>query len=295
VNATPPGRLQPARPRVALVIGSGGMKCVAAYGALAVLQREAVPIDLVVACSGGAFCGLWVARGGGDPDAESRRFAQGWEGTFERRSWRGIARAVLPRWFGFDPEIGIVDDARLNRRVLDYAGEDRFEELPIPLHLVATDFGTGEQVVLSRGRLADAIRASISIPLVLPPWRVDGRLLVDGAVCDPLPVDVAVREGAEVIIAIGFEDALPERVQSGLGLVLQMNTVMVNQLLRSQYAFYSLSHHAEVVAVMPDFDVPVGLFDTSVVPYLVQRGAEAAEREVPYLRRLLAASGQRQA
>jgi predicted acylesterase/phospholipase RssA len=101
----------PAGHKVALVIGSGGLKCSAAYGVMTVLQREGIPVDMVVACSGGAFCGVWVADGAtGDAQAESARFAQGWEGTFDRRSWRGIAKALFPRVFGFNGALGLIPD-----------------------------------------------------------------------------------------------------------------------------------------------------------------------------------------
>lgn len=284
-GAPPAGR----RPRVALVIGSGALKCAAAFGVMKVLQRESIPVDMVVACSGGAFCGLWVAAGGRDADAEARRFAQGWAGAFDRLSYRSILGALFPRLFGFDVRRGILDDGAVNRAVRDYAGDRRFEDLPVPMHLVATDFITGEKVVLSSGSLFDAVRATISIPMVLPPWELLGRQLVDGAVCDPLPVDVAVREGADVIIAMGFEEPLQDAIGSGMGMVMQLKSVIVNHLYRSQYAFYNLSHHAEVVPIIPDIDIPVGLRDVHLVPQLVALGAHAAEREAPYLRQLVAA------
>ena len=62
----------------------------------------------------------------------------------------------------------------------------------------------GEKVALSEGSLFDAIRASLAIPIIFPPWEVDGRLLIDGAVSDPLPIDVAIQDGADIIIAMGF-------------------------------------------------------------------------------------------
>lgn len=279
----------PGRHRLALVIGSGGLKCAAAFGAMKVLQREAIPIDMVVACSGGAFCGFWAADGGGDADAAASRFQQASQGVFDRVSWRVVLAALLPKFFRGGKNIGILDDRRLNRNLHDFFGERRFEDLKLPLHLVATDFDTGEKQVLSSGRLFDAIRATIAIPLVFPPWEVAGRRLVDGAACDPLPIDIAVREGADIIVAIGFEESLQAGGGSGMGLVMQLKTIVVNNLYRSQYAFYSLSHHAEVVPIIPEIGFPVGLGDTHRVPQLVELGAQATEREVGYLRRLLAA------
>jgi NTE family protein len=273
---------------VALVIGSGALKCVAAFGAMKALQRAAIPIDMVVACSGGAFCGVWVASGGGDADAESRRFARGWRGAFDRRSYRSIFFALFPRLFRLAGRFGLIDDAAVNRAIRDYVGNRQFEDLVIPLHVVATDYTTGEQVVISSGPLFDGIRATISIPMVFPAWKLGNRQLVDGAVSSPLPVDIAIREGADVIIAMGFEESLESNVDSGLGHVLHLKSLMVNHLYRSQYAFYSLSHHAEVLPIIPAFDRPVGLRDLHLVEHLVNLGEQAAEREMSYLTRLLA-------
>lgn len=279
----------PPRPlKVALVIGSGALKCAAAYGAMKVLQRERIAIDMVVACSGGAFCGVWAADGGGDADVAARDFEQASRGVFDRVAYRRLFAALLPKVFATGGMLGILDDSRLNRGVRDFVGERRFEDLKLPLHLVATDFDTGEKQVLSAGRLFDAIRATISIPLVFPPWEIAGRRLVDGAACDPLPIDIAVREGADVIIAMGFEESVQPGRRSGMDLVMQLKTIVVNHLYRSQYAFYSLSHHAEVVPIIPEIDFPVGLRDVDRIPRLVELGAQATEREIPYLRRLLA-------
>jgi len=155
---------------------------------------------------------------------------------------------------------------------------------------VATDYASGEQVVVSRGPLFDGMRATISIPLVLPPWKVGDRALVDGALCDPLPVDVAIREGADVIIAIGFEDTLATSLGTAGAHLVHLTSIVSNHLYRSQFAFYNLAHHAEVVAIMPRLDYTVGLKDTHRVPELLEQGALAAEREVGYLKQLIAGS-----
>jgi NTE family protein len=278
------------RHKVALVIGSGGLKCMAAFGAIKVLQREGIEVDMIVACSGGSLSAVWMGIEAGNADAGAAYFSRVWETAFSKKSYTSVIKAIFPKLFGFQGRFGIVDERAINSAVHDFVGERRFEDLKIPLHLVATDFATGEKIVLSKGPIFDAIRATISIPLVLPHWTVDGRNLIDGAVCDPLPIDIAVREGADVIIAIGFEETLQSKFPTGLSLLMQLVSVMVNHLYSSQYAFYSLSHHAEVVPIMPIFDQRVGLQDLHLVPYLVQQGALAAEAEIPYLRRLLAAT-----
>jgi NTE family protein len=273
---------------VALVIGSGALKCAAAFGVAKVLHREGIPIDMVVGCSGGAFCAAWVAGGGREADAAAARFAEGWAGAFDRVDYRSILSAVFPRLLRFSERAGIVDDRAINAAIRAFAGDSTVEGQPIPLFLVATDFISGEKVVIAQGSLFDGLRASIALPLILPPWVVQGRRLVDGAVSDPLPVDVAIQEGADTILAVGFENALATRFDSGMGLMVQLQSLMMNHLVRAQYAFHNLSHYAEVLPIIAQIENLVGLKDVHLVPYLVERGEHAAEQQMPYLRRLMA-------
>jgi NTE family protein len=97
-----------------------------------------------------------------------------------------------------------------------------------------------------------------------------------------------MREGAGVILAIGFESPAIRRFTSPLRIALQLTGVMTNNLLRSRFAFHNLSHHAEVIPVMPVFNQPVGIFDTTKIPYAIEEGRQAALSHLPYVRRLLA-------
>ena len=153
--------------------------------------------------------------------------------------------------------------------------------------IVATDFRTGEKVVLSEGPLADAIRGSIAIPFVLRPWSAGGRLLTDGFLSDPLPVDVAIRENARVILALGFEAPLQRRVSSPLRFAFQVTTVMSNNLLRANFAFHNLAHHGEVISVIPRFPDGLRAFDTSRLREIVDLGEAAMEQDLSYLKRIL--------
>lgn len=279
------------RPRVAVVVGSGGLKCAAALGSIRVLRDAGVPIDLAVGCSGGSLCAVWLARGAESADRQAERFVSSLHGMFQSLDYRAVPRALMPRAFGFGPDFALLDDRKVNAAIRDFVGDGEFADLGLPLRIVATDFMSGDQVVLSSGSLADALRASIAIPMVLPPWRVGGRLLTDGGASDPLPVDVAMREGADVIIAIGFEESPQTEVSNLMQLVLQLKTTTVNHLLRSQLAFYSVAHHAEVIPMIPDLDRRIRLADADQIGYLIEQGEIAAKRELPYLKRLLGLPG----
>ncbi len=278
---------QPKRKRVALVIGAGSEKCAAALGMWKVLQGEGIDIDMVVGCSGGSLYASVMALGY-DPATCERLTAELWTPELtRRRNLRSMLAAVLPRVFGFDGSLSMVDDRALLRALDTPFGGRRFEEATIPLHIVATDLNDGQKVVLSKGSVRDAVRASVAIPYVWKPWEIDGRQLLDGCVSDPLPVDVAIREGADVILAMGFESPYPSRIRSATRYAFQVNSIYTNNLLRANYAFHNLAHHAEIIPILPDFDRPVRLFDTHLIPYVIEEGERATEAQLPHLHRVL--------
>ena len=275
------------RPRVGLVLGSGGIKCTAAVGLWKVLERAGIALDVLVGCSGGSVYAAGMALGEDVVSVEARTQYM-WKDLFSRLHYRSVLRVMLPRMFGFSESVGLLDDRRIWSVMQSAFGDRTFADTRLPLFLAATDLRSGEKVVLDEGRLADAVRASISLPILLRPWPVGGRLLVDGGASNPLPIDIAIREGCDVIIAMGFESALSDQLPSMLRVARQTTAIATNHLLWSTFAFHSAVHHAELVPIMPVFDRRIALGDTSLIPYLIEQGERAAEAELPYLRRLLA-------
>jgi len=280
-----------ARPhRLALVVGAGAVKCAAAIGLRRVLEREGIAVDLLVGCSGGSIYTALHALGTSVEEAEALTYEFWTPEVMAKRDVRSLLSAVFPRLFKFKGAFGMVDDGPLHAALGPTFGERSFDEARVPLRIVATDFANGERVVLSEGSVFDAIRASIAVPYVWKPWEVDGRALCDGCLSDPMPVDVAIREGADIILAMGFESAFPRRVTSGLKFAFQVTSVYTNNLFRANYAFHNLAHHAEIIPVVPEFERPVGLFSISKIPYVIEQGQRAAEEAMPYLKRLLAST-----
>ena len=281
------------RGRLALVIGSGSVMCAAALGVQRVLRREGIELDLLVGCSGGALYAAAAALGWSvEHTIEATLRLWNREAT-GKKNRRALLQAVMPRLFGFDERFGMRDDGPILQRLKEGSGYATFAETGIPLFITATDFADGEQVVLSDGYIRDAIRASISIPFVLPPYKIGDRLLVDGYLSDPLPVNVAMREGADVILAIGFESYYQRRITTPARFAFQISAIMTNNLPRSRYAFHNASHHAEMIPIVPEFNRRIGLFSTDQIPYVIEEGERTAEKHVPYVKRLLEAGGPR--
>jgi NTE family protein len=279
----------PARKRVALVIGSGGVKCAAALGLQEAFADAGIPVDLVVGCSAGSIFATAAALGWSTARATEVTLRL-WTAESAGKTRRlAILQAAFPRLFRFGAEFGFRDDRRLRARLRDAFGEATFAAAGIPLFITATDFHTGEQVILRDGLLREAMRASIALPFVFAPCRVGDRLLMDGFLSDPVPVNVAMQEGAGIIIAMGFESPQIRRLTSPMRLALQLTGVMSNNLLRSRFAFHNLSHHSEVIPILPDFQGQrVNIFDATRLPFVIEEGRRVAQAHIPYLRRLLA-------
>jgi NTE family protein len=99
-----------------------------------------------------------------------------------------------------------------------------------------------------------------------------------------------MREGADIILAMGFESPLQESVNSPLRFAGQLTSIMTNNLLTSRFAFHNLSHHSEIIPIIPEFNRRIRLFDTDQLPYVIEEGERTAEAHVPYIRKLLGAN-----
>jgi len=273
--------------RVAVVIGSGSVKCAAALGLFRVLERHGIGVSMLVGCSAGCLYASMLALGKDTADAADATSRLWTRDVAGRRNRMALLRLLMPRLFGFDGEFGLRSDAVIMERLRTVFGDGRIEDARIPLYLAATDFLTGQQKVFSSGPIVDAIRASIAVPFLFSPWRIEDRLYVDGYVSDPLPVGVAIKEGARVIVAMGFESPIQERITSGARFAFQLSSILSNNLLKSQFAFHGLAHHAEILPIIPEFTQHVHLFDTGKIPYVIEEGERAAEAQMPYLTRLL--------
>jgi len=189
---------------VALVLGGGGARGLAHIGILKVLEKNHIPIHLIVGTSMGAFVGGFYAAGTGI--ALMEELALSVDRTF-------VAKMLSPSL----STSGLVDGERVRSYLEEFLGDLHIEELRIPFSSVSTDLTTGEEVILSRGPLADAIMASIAIPALFKPVRYEDRYLVDGGLVNPLPVSVAHRLGADVIIAVNITQVLSKVGKSNRG------------------------------------------------------------------------------
>jgi len=208
------------RPKIGLALSGGGAKGCAHVGVLEELERLQIPVDYITGTSMGAIVGGLYASG--MPLADLRRLMveTNWDDLLDDRTgYRDIAlrrkeermqypielnaglkgtRVVIPPGVESGQKLSLL----LKQLLLPVAYERDFSRLPIPFKAVATDLATGKAVHLDRGRLADAIRASMSIPGVFTPVQWNDHLLIDGGLADNLPADLVRSMGADIVIAV---------------------------------------------------------------------------------------------
>jgi len=260
-----PSPAEPTRlPRVGLALGGGFARGVAHIGVLRVLEQEGIRVHCIAGTSVGGL--IATAYAGGAPlDAIAHRACT--------TTFRDFARWHLSRY-------GLATNDRLERYLYEFCGKRRIEELKIPLAIPATDLLTGESVNFTSGETGTALRASCAYPGLFEPVEIDGRVLVDGFVSSPVPVD-AVRElGAEIVIAVYLGMGVQKEKPRHMGEILwRAFSIMQNNSL------CNLPDRCDVL-IQPDV-APFAWDDFRRGNELAAAGEAATREALPEIRRLL--------
>lgn len=180
------------RLKIGLALGSGGARGLSIAGILGVLEEAGIRIDYIAGTSIGAMIGAFYSVG--MTSEEIKKVVLDTDG-------RRIISLLDP---GLDQ--GLIGGAKVKRFIADQIGDKRFEDCKIPFKAVSTDLKTGEVVVMDKGDLVSVIRASISIPFVFKPAEWNDRLLIDGGLSMPVPVDLVREMGADIVIAVNVDN-----------------------------------------------------------------------------------------
>lgn len=291
------------RPRIGLVLGGGGAAGIAHVGVLKILEQQGVPIDVIAGTSMGAIVGSLYAAGYRAEELEKVVKELDWPGLFEDQQAREMQSFQLKRdnaGFFNTAEVGIKDKSlklpdglvsgqklmfELRRLLERVAQVEDFDRLPIPFRAIATDIETGEQVVLRKGNLATAVRASMSIPGVFSPITIDNRVLVDGFVSNNVPVDVAKQMGADILIVVSLPYKFEKREQLNSAVAV---TVQAMQFLTAKNSLPQLKGlSAPNIVIEPDLK-DIGSLSFNRVRETIPIGEKAALAQLGAIKRLAA-------
>lgn len=193
-EATPDALPARTRPSIGLALGGGAARGFAHIGVLRTLVKHGIVPDVIVGTSIGAVVGGCFA-------AEQLDIMEEWSRGLTIRSVLGYLDLNLSG-------SGIIRGGHLAAALEKGLTTRRIEELPIRFAAIATEFNTGHEIWLTRGRMADAVRASYALPGIFPPVKIGGRWLVDGALVNPVPVSAARALDARLVIAVNLNSDL---------------------------------------------------------------------------------------
>ncbi len=279
---------------VGVALGGGAAFGIAHLGVLQVLEKHGIPIDLIAGCSQGSIIGVGYAAG-----ITTKRMI---EIALQLGHWKNSLLAV-------DLTItrpGLLMGDSFVRIFEPYLSDIRtFADLLMPCMTVATDIESGERVPIGSGLLTTAFRASAAVPMVFAPVKMGERVLVDGGVSDPVPAEVVNSMGADLCVAVnvvpplklGVENAVSKAVRmvnrfnpmsylNGATGMPPMFDIIMNSMQVLQHELGNFKAISADVLIKPD------LSDFTWIEYyrsseLIQRGAEAAERAMPAIHRVL--------
>jgi len=252
-------------PKVALVLGGGAARGFAHIGVIRVLEQERIPVDLVVGTSVGSLIGALYASERDSFELEWTAFQLQQDDIFDFR----IVNAVVG--------MGYAKGEKLEAFVKAKVKQANIEQLRVPFAAVATDLNWGKRVILDRGPLAVAVRASSAIPGVFEPVHHMGKILVDGGVVDNLAIDVAREKGADLVIAVDISENVGNTsITNVLDVMLQATNIMFAENVARLKAGADVLVEPKVGAV--------GMLDFTQKKQCMQAGMEAARKAVPRIR-----------
>ncbi len=205
------------RPIIGLALGSGGARGFAHIGVIKALREAEIPIDMIAGSSMGALVGAMVGMGHNNENLIKMAT------LFKRKYYMDYTV----------PKMGFVSGKKIKELVRLLTQNKKIEDTIIPLSIVATDLIKGEKIVFRKGPIAEAVRASISIPGIFVPEKIGGRLLVDGGVIERVPAAVVREMGADIVIAVDISHfkAQPE-MASILDVIVQSIDIMQREIVR---------------------------------------------------------------
>jgi NTE family protein len=255
------------RPKVGLALGSGGARGFSHLGVLKTLKEHGIPVDMVAGSSMGALVGSFFAAGQKIEDLYKLAF------TFKRKYYLDFTV----------PKMGFIQGKRIKEYIRLFTFGKNLEDFELPMAIIATDLYAGEKKIFRNGPASDAVRASIAIPGIFVPEKIEDRLYIDGGVMDRVPVSVVKDMGADIVIAVDCAhfDADPN-INSIYDVIIQSIDIMQDELVTAM----GVSSDADVM-IRPDVSKYSSRAFTNIKE-IVEAGEAAAEVQIKEIQRTLA-------
>ncbi len=263
--------------KVGLALGSGGIRGLAHVGVIKTLLKHNIPIDYIA----GSSIGVWVsAHFAIFQDIEKLE-----EYTVKKRKEK-VYSFLEPSFGG-----GLVKGEKISRLLKEWLNDTDFKDTKIPLRIVATDLYSGKPTFFYSGKIAPAVRASISVPTLFKPVQFENKLLVDGGISDPIPDETVRKMGADIVISVNLDNYIKNEQLNGEKILSMKQTAQRSlNILRFHLAKHST---ASSDIIIEPFTPVVGIssfrdyFTDKLTHELVQNGIRETEKQIPKIKKLL--------
>jgi len=265
------------KPKLIYVLSAGGAKGLAHIGVLDILEKNGLKPDLIVGTSIGALIGGLYANGNNLKEIE--------ETASKINQWQKFFLfSSLPQ------KDGLIRGTKIENLIKKFIDEKKFTDLKIPFYAIATDLVSGEKVVLKSGLAFRAIRASIAVPGLFTPTVINGKILVDGGLLDPLPIDIAYKAKLKSPIVIASSVWSPlkrENFKKNFGVIaiLRRSIKIMEDTIYKQ----SIKEAENLVLIKPKVE-NYGFWDYDKAKELISLGKEAAKEKLSVIKNLLKVS-----
>lgn len=292
----------PFKVKIALALGGGGARGLSHLGVISLLEREGIDVNLIVGTSIGALVGATYAVSGNSEKAYEELatlfLSDGFDSTYfekmktltKSEKKKGFFSKLKKFFIASRYTIKTITNAsyiperKVKETIDTLFGELRIEELSPEVAIVASDLDSGDEVVLTEGKLSEAVKASIAIAGVFPTVQIDGKLLIDGGYVNQIPVETAFKLGADVVIAVNPSTSLPSLEKEVEN--LKANTTQLRSvLILSETAKRFQLRFADVVITPEMGDLHWTDFDK--IEELFKSGFDAAESKIREIRKVI--------
>jgi len=251
-------------PKIGLALGAGGARGLAHIGVLKAFEENQIPVHYIAGSSIGAFVGALYANNNDIKMIEKLAV------HLKRKHWLDLTV----------PKLGFVTGDKIKELIRILTHGKNIEELAIPLAIVATDIEEGKRVILKEGSIAEAVRASVSIPGIFVPERINGRLLVDGGVVERVPIHTVRELGAELVIAV---DVGRSEAKMEVKTIIDVMSQAIDILEREVY-------HRQILAsdylIKPDVSHK-GTIDFTNLQEIIDEGYKIASASIGEIKELI--------
>lgn len=274
---------KPNRPKIGVVVSSGGTKSFAALEVFDYLGKAGIPIDLLAGTSGGSVISAFRSLGFSTEEMKDFIYRLVTPEMF-RVNYRTLAALLKMPFFDYKKDEGILrNDVLLNTFLNEFGPDTTFADTKIPLIAQATNIDTGEGVVMTSGNLAKSIYASAALLPFFPPVMINGAWLADGGFSCSLPILPVVNAGMDIIIAIDVQPKSSYMIRSAhQQSFLEHFDNFLMKTLSNTTSFQNLlaidTHHHEIILMEIPFEEGVEMWETKKIPMVFDKGRQAVEK-----------------